>query len=141
MDVEGRTRGNAESNNGHVSRSSTLRCLSFRLCGIQKAGSGAVETSFLSTGVDIKLMSGVGMMPCVRRCRLAFDRTANFLLQLCTGHVNAVVGQQACVSKKIARIGMCTYASHPSEHSCGLQVRSVVETTFCRSGTDASWVF
>ena len=45
------------------------------------------------------------------------------------------------LKKKHARIGMCTYASHPSEHSCGLQVRSVVETTFCRSGTDASWVF
>jgi hypothetical protein len=49
---------------------------------------------------------------------------------------------RACVSEKInARLGSYTYASHPSEHSCGLRVRSVVETTFCRSGTDASWVF
>ena len=97
-------RGSADSNNGHVSRSSTLRCLSLRLCGIQKAGSGSVAASFLSTGVDTKLMSGVGMMPCVRRWRLAFDRTANFLLQLNTGHVNAVVDRMVrVVSQKKRR--------------------------------------
>ena len=90
MYVDGRTSGSSEINVEQVSTSSSFRFLSLSVWGIQQVVSGTAATSLSSAGVDMKLMSGVGMIPCVRRWRLAFDRTANFLLQLCTGHVNAI---------------------------------------------------
>ena len=122
-----------------------------RLCGTHLSLEGSFPTGGASetmgsskptvNWVGGELCSVLGKIPWVRRCRLAFERTAKLLLHPLTGHLYARKFEKI-FRKKNQNIGNGgTHVSRPSGSSCALPSHLDGGTTSGRWNIGASCSF